>query len=362
MAGVLHRYRWLVLGLGLCLLAFIWVAAGIHYARQSVIAARNEAAHNEVERSAAAQPTVGLAWLTRFDALVAEGHRDAACLSALALLRSGPNGPRLAPELRVALLERLSRSLSLVDPALRETIAAALGKTPLSPDAASQVLAGLAAISDAQTRTRLARRALADAVPSAERATLLDDPEPRIRAAAAAALRQAAAAGDQVAVAALHARQATEPDPRVRAALADAQAADPTFGEDRRRAVPLPPASQRAREQTLQMAWDLDPQHPDLATRCQSQIRIDADGRAFVDTTRIEGEERWHVTYPAWAWKDAAGNLIIDARGQPVNHLTKPDQGDWSPDSMQISPDGKTTTIDDRWQREQGGSVFPGSG
>jgi hypothetical protein len=313
-------------------------------------------------QSTAPRPIVGLAWLSRFDAWVAAGQRDAACRSALALLRSGPSGPQLSPELRNALLDRLSCQLALVDSALRDEIAATLSKATLSADVAKRVLNSLSDVHDPQVRVRLVRKALEAAAPSADHATLLTDPDARIRAAAAAALRQAAETGDHAAEEALRTRQSTEPDPRVRAALSDQKTEDLAFGEDRRRAVPLPPAAARAREQTLQMAWDLDPEHPELATRCQSQIRIDADGRAFVDTTRVEGDERWHVTYPAWAWKDEAGNLIIDARGQSVNHVVSPSGDNWSPDSLQIAPDGTATTIDDRWQREQGGSVFPGAG
>ena len=318
--------------------------------------------HGHDTARTAERRVIGLSWLTRFDELVAAGQSDAACRSALALLMTTPGSPEIAPELRTALLSRLSHLLPGLGAPLNTTVAALLSAEPLTPADRKAALAGMTHITDARTRAKLARHLLTPDLASTDLVSALHDADPRIRAAAAAALGHAARHGDEAARQALAALRDSEPDPRVRAAMDAAAGDQPLFAEDRGRTVPLPPATDRVREQHLQTTWDIDPQRSQDGYRCQSQVSIDSDGHAFVDTIRTEGDDRWHVTYHGWAWKDAAGNVIIDARGQPVDHLESPGGGTWSPDSLQIAPNGTTTTIDDRWQRENGDSAFPGSG
>ena len=73
----------------------------------------------------------------------------------------------------------------------------------------------------------------------------------------------------------------------------------------------------------------------------------------------------WHVRYSGWAWRDAQGNLVIDARNQPVDQISAPPHagpGTWSPDSFVISPDGHCRTVDDREDRQTGAAAVPNAG
>lgn len=59
------------------------------------------------------------------------------------------------------------------------------------------------------------------------------------------------------------------------------------------------------------------------------------------------------VTYPGTAFRDAAGDLHVDARGA---HISGPWAGRWSPDSFQVDPYGQVRTADDQ-HRGGGGWV-----
>ncbi len=187
---------------------------------------------------------------------------------------------------------------------------------------------------------------------------LARDPDPRLRALALRARREAAKAGDPVAVQELAQHLTEEPDPRVRQAAENDQPM-PHFGEDEPDAVALPPAATQARPAVLEALWNSDsiPGGAPFSTR--STITVDAEGRATVETVAPNG---WHIRYGGMAWRDAKGNLVIDARLQPIEYLQRPAHGSWIPDSLVITPDGTTRTIDDHQQAGDGGTGMPGHG
>lgn len=132
-------------------------------------------------------------------------------------------------------------------------------------------------------------------------------------------LGQAAQTGNAAAVAAARARQDAEPDPRIRQALATGEA--PFLGEFHPRAPSLPVAAKAAEPGQVDAYWLT----PDRDGTYQSKITIDASGKARVETVMEgSGNERWVVRYEAWAWRDAAGNLVIDSRGQQVDLVEHP--------------------------------------
>ena len=303
-----------------------------------------------------------LAW---FDDLVAAGHRDQAVRAALVRLKAeGPKAPGSSTD-RDDLIARLIAVLPQLDSDLAREVEIALVKQPLNGAAATAVLARLDVITDPKLRIQALRKLLENDLPAKDLIPLLSDADPRVRAGAARSLRRQTGSGnfDHAASAnkALAEAQKTEADPRVRQAMMGKPTDEPpVFSEDRRHPVVLPSAAERAPAHLIESVWEPTPGETDFVNR--STITIDHSGMAHVETVREEPEGKWHVTYDAWAWKDANGNLIIDGRGQKVNYVGDSNQRGWSPDSMTIKPDGTTSTIDDRFQQEVGHSTQPGSG
>ena len=280
------------------------------------------------------------------------------------LKAEGPKAPGASLE-RDHLIARLIALLPQLDPSLAREVEIVLVKQPLRTADAAAVLARLDLITDPKVRIQALRKLLENDLPTADLTALLSDADPRVRAAAARSLRrQAGSADTDTAVSAkklLADAQKTEADPRVRQAMV-ANAADepPVFSEDRRRPVELPPAAERAPAHVIESVWEPTPGEEDFVNR--STITIDYSGMAHVETVREDPQGKWHVTYDAWAWKDANGNLIIDARGQKVTLIESPAHSGWIPDSMTIKPDGTTSVIDDYLHKEVGHSTQPGSG
>jgi hypothetical protein len=302
-----------------------------------------------------------LAW---FDSLTASGKTDLAVRAALARLQAEGPLPLGSSVARDQLLARLLALLPTLPPDLANEVAIALVKQPLPRAEMALVLAKLGLITKPEVRVQALRRLLEQDLPAAELIPLLSDADPRVRAAAAAALRRQAGVAPEAAEA-LAAAARGEVDPRVRQALTAAPAPkSPTFPEDRHNPVVLPSAAQRVAAKTIESTWDPKSEGKEnVDYRCHSIITIDESGVAHVETKSDDGGSKWHVRYDGWAWKDAAGNVIIDARGQKVHYLEGSDhQRGWSPDSMTISPDGTTTTIDDRHQSKLGQSGLPGAG
>jgi len=303
--------------------------------------------------------------LTWFDDLVATGHRDDAVRAALARLKAeGPKVPGASPG-RDALIRRLIGLLPQLDPSLAREVEIALVKQPLNAVDAAALLARLEAITDPKLRTQALRKLLENDLAQRDLIRLLSDADPRVQAAAARSLRrQSMLENQQVSSSAKNAlveAQKNEADPRVRQAMmAQADDKDPVFPEDRRNSVVLPPAAERAPAHRIESIWEPTSSADNFVNR--STISIDHSGIAHVETQLEEPGGKWHVTYDAWAWKDANGNLIIDARGQPVNVIEAPPHSGWIPDSMTIKPDGTTAVIDDHLQRESGHSTQPGNG
>lgn len=180
----------------------------------------------------------------------------------------------------------------------------------------------------------------------------------RRRVATAAGLRRRADAGDAEAQRALADQLAAEADPRVRLALATGE--QPDLGRTRFAPPLLPQAAAAAEAGTVRAYW-LTPRSHDGTY--ESAIAIDATGRATIETEYEQPDgERWRVRYPAWAYRDAQGRLIIDARGQRVEYLQRPPYGSWSPDSMVIGRDGLIEMIDDKHDPGSGTSGAQGSG
>lgn len=180
----------------------------------------------------------------------------------------------------------------------------------------------------------------------------------RRRVHEAAEIGRRARAGDQTAATEVARRVADEADPRVREALATGES--PDLGRFRW-APPVLPAPATAAEPGEVKAWWLTPDNHDGTY--ESTVTIAANGRAMVDTVFEPTEGgRWHVRYPAWAFRDAQGRLILDARGQDVECLEKPPHGWWSPDSMVIGKDGLIDMIDDKHDPGVGTSGADGPG
>ncbi len=300
-----------------------------------------------------------------FDELVATGHRDEAVRAALARLKAeGPKMPGASPE-RDALITRLIALLPQLDSSLAREVEIALVKQSLNAVDAAALMARLEAITDPKVRTLALRKLLENDLADSDLIRLLSDEDPRVRAAAARSLRRRSLSENPdisaSAQKALASAQKGEPDPRVRQALT-AQPSDktPEFPEDRRNPVVLPPAAERAPAHRIESIWEPTTSADEFVNR--STITIDHSGMAHVETQRDEHGAKWHVTYDAWAWKDAQGNLIIDARGQHVTFIEVPPHSGWIPDSMTIKPDGTTAVIDDHFHSEVGHSTQPGNG
>ncbi len=371
-----YRKRTFVLSLGLLALGLSILGAGMRV-RDRTRPASESSVVNDPSLSPTAPATApaqsgSLVW---FNTLIAHGQTDQAVRAALVRLRA--EGP-LAPGVSVArdqLLARLRALLPSLAADVAQEVLIALVKQPQSAAEAGAVLAHLTLIQNPSLRIHALRRLLDQEVPVADLVPLLATADPRIRAAAAAALRRqlpaAVAATDQAATdqaaatQALAAAEKNEADPRVRQALTAPLTTEPVvFPEDRRNPVLLPLAVQRVPAKIIESAWDPgtnDKGQTDY--RSHSTITINDNGMAHVETESKQWGSKWHVSYDGWAWKDASGNIVIDARGQPVQYLDASDnQRGWSPDSMTISPDGTTTTIDDRHQSEPGQSGLPGAG
>ncbi len=155
------------------------------------------------------------------------------------------------------------------------------------------------------------------------------------------------------------AQLAGEVDPRVRQALATGE--PPDLGQPRRRAPPLLPEPAAQAEPGEVRAYWVTPDS--RGGTYESTVTVDGTGQAQVETVyEADNGERWHVRYPAWAFRDAQGRLVVDARGQPVECLQKPAWGWWSPDSMVIGKDGLIDMIDDKHDPGQGTSGANGPG
>ncbi len=184
------------------------------------------------------------------------------------------------------------------------------------------------------------------------------DSELRRRLGMASGLGRRARDGDASATAEVARQLADEPDPRVRHALSTGEM--PPVGRSRRAPPALPAPAASAEAGHRQLYW-LTPGHHDGTY--ESSLTIDASGRASVETVyESDDGQRWRVRYNAWAWRDATGRLVIDARGEPVEHLERPAWGSWSPDSMVIGDDGLVELIDDKHDPGQGsgGAKAPG--
>lgn len=300
--------------------------------------------------------------LIQFAAECAAGDHRAAVRSALLLLEA--DDPALTPTERADLIARLGSWLSELSRDQAGEVATALSQEQLPAAVVAQVLAYLSTIDDPDdraARTRALLRDMQEAVPSAALQTLLADADPRVRAAAAAALAQRARAGDADAQAAVDRQRAIEPDPRVRRAL-DSSTAEVAFSEDRANALSLPPAAERSRPYTVETVWDPNPTSSIHECRNRSTITIAADGSATVDTLREDRRGTWHIRYDAWAWRDAAGKLVVDGRNQSVQIIEIPRGSRWIPDSLQISADGSTSVIDDHHRGGPGQTAMPGNG
>lgn len=182
--------------------------------------------------------------------------------------------------------------------------------------------------------------------------------ELRRRVGEAAGLRNRADAGDEAARAEVARRLTGEADPRVRLALESGEV--PDLGR-MRSSPPVLPAPVAAAEAGTIKAWWLTPGRPDGTY--ESTVTVDGSGRAVVETVCLMDDgDRWHVRYNGWAYRDAQGKLVVDARGQAVECLQKPEGGWWSPDSMVIGTDGLIDMIDDKHDPGAGTRGAQGSG
>ena len=188
---------------------------------------------------------------------------------------------------------------------------------------------------------------------------LIQQRELRRRVADAVDLGRRARSGEQAAQDAVATQLAGEADPRVRKALATGE--PPDLGRSSGWAPPvLPEPAAAAQPGEVRAYWLTPGQHDGTY---ESTITIGGDGRAQVETVFEPSEGgRWHVRYPAWAFRDAQGRLVVDARGQPVECLQRPEWGWWSPDSMVIGVDGLIDMIDDKHDPGQGTSGAAGPG
>jgi hypothetical protein len=188
---------------------------------------------------------------------------------------------------------------------------------------------------------------------------LVQQRELRRRVADAVDLGRRARAGEQAAKDAAAVQLASEADPRVRQALATGE--PPDLGRPRGWAPPVLPEPAATAEPGAVRAYWVTPDS--RGGTYESTVTVDDAGRAQVETVYdADNGEHWHVRYPAWAYRDAQGRLVVDARGQPVECLQKPEWGWWSPDSMLIGKDGLIDMIDDKHDPGQGTSGANGSG
>lgn len=188
---------------------------------------------------------------------------------------------------------------------------------------------------------------------------LVQQSELRRRIAEAVDLARRARFGEPAAQAAVASRLAGEVDPRVRQALATGE--PPALGRQHGWAPPLLPEPAAQAEPGEVRAYWVTPDS--RGGTYESTVTVAGDGRAQVETVyEADNGEHWHVRYPAWAFRDAQGRLVVDARGQPVECLQKPEWGWWSPDSMVIGTDGLIDMIDDKHDPGQGTSGANGSG
>ncbi len=196
--------------------------------------------------------------------------------------------------------------------------------------------------------------------PSTHAPGLVQQRELRRRVAEAIELGRRARAGEAAAKDAVAAQLAGETDPRVRQALATGEP-PPDLGQPRGWTPPVLPEPVAAAEPGEVRAYWLTP--GSRSGTYESTVTVDGTGHAQVETVHeTDDGERWHVRYPAWAYRDAQGRLVVDARGQPVECLQKPEWGWWSPDSMLIGKDGLIDMIDDKHDPGQGTSGANGSG
>ena len=203
-------------------------------------------------------------------------------------------------------------------------------------------------------------RAPGSRVPGTHAPGLVQQRELRRRVAEAIELGRRARAGEAAAKDAVAAQLAGETDPRVRQALATGEP-PPDLGQPRGWTPPVLPEPVAAAEAGEVRAYWLTP--GSRSGTYESTVTVDGTGHAQVETVHeTDDGERWHVRYPAWAYRDAQGRLVVDARGQPVECLQKPEWGWWSPDSMLIGKDGLIDMIDDKHDPGQGTSGANGSG
>ncbi len=180
----------------------------------------------------------------------------------------------------------------------------------------------------------------------------------RRRIGTAAGVGRRAREGDPEAVAEVARRMAAEPDPRVRQALTSGEM--PDLGRFRWAPPVLPEPVSPAEPGEVKAYWLTPDSH---GGTYESTVSVDATGRAGVDTVyESDDGQHWHVRYQAWAFRDAQGRLVLDARGQEVEYLQRPAWGWWSPDSMIIGKDGLIDMIDDKHDPGQGTSGAKGPG
>jgi len=228
-----------------------------------------------------------------------------------------------------------------------------------APVAAPTLIDALAALRASERPAALLEWA-AQAADREPALALLEARDARLRLAAILALKSQR---ERPAVArALKQRREREPDPRVRQALDPESDLDqlPDWARQPPR-ITLPDATARAPARSVDVLWDT---RDGGAPTNRTTIKIDNEGRATVETMS-DDRDAWHVRYAGWAWRDAQGNLVVDARSQPVEQLRAPDRagpGNWSPDSFIITPDGQCRTVDDREQRCPGAAAVPGAG
>jgi hypothetical protein len=198
-------------------------------------------------------------------------------------------------------------------------------------------------------------------IPTGPRAPgLVQQRDLRRRIAEAVDLGRQSRSGEQAAKDAVAARLAAEADPRIREALVTGEPPS-GLGHNRGRAPPvLPEPAAQAGPGEVRAYWVTPGSH---GGTYESTVTVDGTGRAQVETVyEADNGDHWRVRYPAWAFRDAQGRLVVDARGQPVECLQKPEWGWWSPDSMVIGKDGLIDMIDDKHDPGQGTSGAKGPG
>jgi len=228
-----------------------------------------------------------IAW---FEALVATGHLDQAVRAALIRLAAeGPLKPGVSPA-RDLLIARLIALLPTLEPTLAREVLVALVKQPLSSADAARLLAQVERFSEPKLRATLLQRLLEQGLPVADLIPLLASKDPRIRAAAARALRRQSGAGttpdsspENPAARALAAAADHEADPRVRRAMTDPPTdKPPVFAEDRRNPIELPAAATRASARQFESIWEHTTGGEEFVNH--STVTIDHSGVAHIET------------------------------------------------------------------------------